>query len=62
MLYQQGKVRHAGRFPALEDEMCDFGVDGLSGGRSPDRVDALVWAVTELMPGGMGEPKIRDFG
>jgi phage terminase large subunit-like protein len=62
MLYQQGKVRHAGRFPALEDEMCDFGADGLSGGRSPDRVDALVWAVTELMPGGMGEPKIRDFG
>ena len=51
MLYQQGKVRHAGRFAALEDEMCDFGADGLSGGRSPDRVDALVWAVTELMLG-----------
>jgi phage terminase large subunit-like protein len=28
--------------------MCDFGVDGLSSGRSPDRLDALVWAVTEL--------------
>ena len=30
--------------------MCDFGADGLCDGRSPDRVDALVWAVTELMP------------
>ncbi|WP_425299244.1 DNA-packaging protein [Pseudaminobacter soli (ex Zhang et al. 2022)] len=59
MLYQQGRVVHAGRFPLLEDEMCDFGPDGLSGGRSPDRVDALVWAVTELMPGGTGEPRVR---
>jgi phage terminase large subunit-like protein len=62
-LYQSGKVRHAGRFPALEDEMCDFGPDGLSGGRSPDRVDALVWAVSELLLAGRGsEPRIRDFG
>ncbi|MBX3568745.1 MAG: DNA-packaging protein [Rhizobiaceae bacterium] len=62
MLYQQGRVLHAGRFAALEDEMCDFGTDGLSGGRSPDRVDALVWAVSELIPGGAGEPKIRAVG
>jgi len=47
-LYEQGKVRHVGAFPALEDEMCDFGLDGLSSGRSPDRLDALVWAVTAL--------------
>ena len=60
-LYEQGRVRHARRFPALEDEMCDFGLDGLSGGRSPDRVDALVWAVAELLLGGPGEPRIRDF-
>jgi phage terminase large subunit-like protein len=60
-LYQQGRVRHAERFPALEDEMCDFGPDGLAGGRSPDRVDALVWALTELMLGRSGEPKVRDF-
>jgi phage terminase large subunit-like protein len=60
-LYQQGRVRHAGRFPALEDEMCDFGPDGMSGGRSPDRVDALVWALTELMLGRGGEPRVRDF-
>jgi phage terminase large subunit-like protein len=41
-------VKHAGAFPALEDEMCDFGLDGLSSGRSPDRLDALVWAVGAL--------------
>ena len=29
-LYEQGRVKHAGVFPALEDEMCDFGLDGLS--------------------------------
>jgi phage terminase large subunit-like protein len=57
-LYQQGRVLHAGAFPALEDEMCDFTAEGLSSGRSPDRLDALVWAVTGLMKG-RGEPKIR---
>ncbi|MFI0846906.1 DNA-packaging protein [Mesorhizobium sp. IMUNJ 23232] len=62
MLYQQERVVHAGRFPALEDEMCDFGLDGLSGGRSPDRVDALVWAVSELTPGRAGEPRVRTIG
>jgi phage terminase large subunit-like protein len=47
-LYEQGRVRHAGSFAALEDEMCDFALSGLSSGRSPDRLDALVWAVTSL--------------
>lgn len=61
-LYEQGRVVHAGRFPALEDEMCDFGADGLSGGRSPDRVDALVWAVTVLTDAVRAAPRIRDFG
>ncbi|MGZ8308542.1 MAG: DNA-packaging protein [Rhodoplanes sp.] len=37
-LYEQDKVRHAAAFPALEDQMCDFGLDGLSSGRSPDRL------------------------
>nr|WP_233356755.1 terminase family protein [Hirschia baltica] len=46
-LYAQGKVMHGGSFPALEDQMCIFGSDAASG--SPDRVDALVWAVTVLM-------------
>ena len=58
-LYEQGRVRHAGHFPALEDEMCDFGLDGLSSGRSPDRLDALVWALTALSFGARGEPRVR---
>jgi phage terminase large subunit-like protein len=48
VLYAKGRVHHVGALPALEDELCDFGLDGLSSGRSPDRLDALVWALTEL--------------
>jgi len=58
-LYEQGRVKHAGVFPALEDEMCDFGLDGLSSGRSPDRLDALVWAVTALSFGAGAGPRVR---
>jgi phage terminase large subunit-like protein len=59
-LYEQGKVKHVGCFPDLEDEMCDFGVEGLSSGRSPDRLDAMVWGITSLMGGGThGGPRIR---
>lgn len=46
-LYAQGRVRHASRFPALEDEMCRFG--GADWRGSPDRLDAMVWAVSELL-------------
>jgi phage terminase large subunit-like protein len=60
-LYEQGRVKHAGAFAALEDEMCDFGLDGLSSGRSPDRLDALVWAVTALSFGARGEPRVRGL-
>ncbi|WP_455273450.1 DNA-packaging protein [Rhizobium herbae] len=60
-LYEQGRVVHAGSFPALEDQMCDFGLDGLSSGRSPDRLDALVWALTALMLDGGGEPRVRGI-
>jgi phage terminase large subunit-like protein len=60
-LYAQGRVKHLRAFPELEDEMCDFGVDGLSGGRSPDRLDALVWAVTELTARGRTGPRITVF-
>ena len=58
-LYEQGKVKHVGAFPALEDEMCDFGLDGLSSGHSPDRVDSLVWAVTALTFAERPGPRIR---
>ncbi|KQT55384.1 MULTISPECIES: DNA-packaging protein [unclassified Aureimonas] len=59
-LYEQGRVRHAGSFPALEDEMADFGPDGLSNGRSPDRLDAMVWAVTALSTA-QAEPRVRGL-
>jgi phage terminase large subunit-like protein len=59
VLYEQGRVLHVGALPALEDEMCDFGPGGLSSGRSPDRLDALVWALTDLMLSQRAEPRIR---
>jgi phage terminase large subunit-like protein len=43
-LYEQGKVKHVGAFPKLEDQLCTW----LPGEDSPDRLDALVWAVTNL--------------
>ena len=48
-LYEQGRVRHAGAFNALEDQMVQMTVSGFEGTGSPDRVDALVWALHELM-------------
>jgi len=59
VLYAQGRVRHVGALPELEDELCDFGPGGLSSGRSPDRMDALVWALTELMLRERKEPRVR---
>lgn len=50
-LYEQGRVHHVGNFPDLEDQMCNFTASGYVGEGSPDRVDALVWALTELMLG-----------
>lgn len=61
-LYERGKVRHAGRFTHLEDELCGLCSGGAyqGPGRSPDRADALVWAVTELMlKPGKAEPRVR---
>ena len=54
-LYEQGRVHHLGAFPQLEDQMCAFVADargstrGPSATGSPDRVDALVWALTALL-------------
>lgn len=59
-LYEQGRVRHVGAFPALEDEMCAFGPGGLAGGGSPDRLDALVWAMTDLaLKPAPAQPRMR---
>lgn len=57
--YHKGQVVHAGAFPALEDQLCGMiAGQGYAGpGRSPDRADALIWALAELLPdagGGAG--------
>ncbi|MGE3770541.1 MAG: DNA-packaging protein [Bdellovibrionales bacterium] len=59
-LYQRGRVHHVGSLPKLEDQMCRFTYAGFDKG-SPDRVDALVWAVTELMQGVRANPTIRSL-
>lgn len=46
-LYERGRVRHVGAYPALEDQMTSYTGDPRQG--SPDRLDALVWALTDLM-------------
>lgn len=62
-LYERGRVAHAGSFPALEDQMCGMltGGDYCGPGRSPDRADALVWALTELMLGRQARQRIRGL-
>lgn len=63
-LYEAGRVRHAGIFPALEDELCGLIAGGAyeGPGRSPDRADALVWAMTELCLIPRAAPRVRaDF-
>jgi phage terminase large subunit-like protein len=58
-LYEQGKVHHVGMFAELEDQMCEWVPD--SGQPSPDRMDALVWALTELMLSASGVATIQDY-
>ena len=49
-LYEQGRIRHVGSFPDLETQMTMMTPAGYEGENSPDRVDALVWALSELFP------------
>jgi len=60
LLYEAGKIQHAGAFPELEDELCGLQAGGgyEGPGRSPDRADALVWAMTELMLGRRGAARV----
>lgn len=57
-LYEQGKVRHVGLLTKLEDQMVSFS-PSQPAVKSPDRVDALVWAISELSEKSRGEPRIR---
>jgi len=52
-LYEQGRIRHVGVFPELEDQMCEW----VQGEKSPDRLDALVWGLTEIMPSGSDDSR-----
>jgi len=55
-LYSLGRVHHAAQFDQLEDQMCQMTASGFSGKGSPDRVDALVWGLTELFPAMVQRP------
>ena len=57
-LYEQGRVAHLEGLEALEEELMGLGSED-AGGRSPDRADALVWAITELMQGRASGPSVR---
>ena len=59
MLYEQGRVKHCEHFTELEDEMAVMGTAAQTG--SPDRADALVWAVTELLLQDHPAPRIRQL-
>jgi len=56
-LYEQGRVHHVGYFSELEDQMCEW-EPGISA-KSPDRVDALVWALTELAEGSIAQTSLN---
>jgi len=61
--FETGRAKFAGIFAELEDELCGLTVGGAyeGPGRSPDRADAMVWAMTELMLGEAREPRVRGF-
>jgi predicted phage terminase large subunit-like protein len=58
--FETGKVKLAGRFPELEDELAAMTAEGYGGAGSPDRADACVWAISELIRPA-AEPRIRVF-
>ncbi len=63
-LYEQGRVGHVRGLGRLEDQMCRMTVTGYEGKGSPDRVDALVWALTDLMiepAQGWSRPQVRGL-
>lgn len=57
VLYDDGKVRHVGLHPKLEDELCAFSTAGYTASGSPNRADAHIWALAELFPGMMKPPE-----
>ncbi|MGB0800089.1 MAG: ATP-binding protein, partial [Planktomarina sp.] len=63
-LYEQGRIHHTVDLDELEDQMCQMTTRGYQGKGSPDRVDALVWAVFDVLLGPASKqsaPKIRSL-
>lgn len=63
-LYEQGRVSHMAGLQTLEDQMCQMTTRGFAGSGSPDRVDALVWAIHELIVAPSAHwrhPRLRDL-
>ena len=56
--FETGKARLAGHFPALEDQLCAMTYRGYEKEGSPDRLDAMVWAMTELFRPGRAPPRV----
>ena len=61
-LYEQGRVSHLAAMPALEDQMTSYAPGGDMAYGSPDRLDALVWALSELALGVSANPRLRTIG
>ena len=60
--FEAGKAKFAGAFPELEDQLCGMTLHGYEGpGRSPDRADAMVWALAELLLGKVMRPAVRGL-
>ena len=61
--YGAGRVRHCGLFPQLEDQLCGLlhGGDYVGPGKSPDRADALVWGLSELLLGKGANPRVAQL-
>jgi phage terminase large subunit-like protein len=60
--FEAGRARLAGHFPDLEDQLCGLTYTGYEGpGKSPDRADAMVWAMTELFAKPKADPRIRTL-
>lgn len=61
MKYEQGKVHHVGCFATLEDQMVQLTPENMVRGKSPDNLDAAVWAITDLLLDKQRKPGIRDL-
>jgi phage terminase large subunit-like protein len=59
--FETGRARLAGHFPDLEDQLCALTWSGYQGPGSPDRADAMVWAMTELFEKERAAPRIRQL-